>query len=267
MSEFWRKLRRLRRRDELNDRLREELEFHAAMSGESIGRTSRLLEQSHDVWTLGWLEHLWLDCRHAARALAKSPAFALLATLGTALGVAAVTSVWSVADRALLRPLPYADPGRLAIVSDQLLKLGLTRFPTSVPNLLDYRAQSTIFADVAAFQPRAFTVAANGRTERVPGMAASPNLLAVLGVRPAEGRWWTDEERHEKWPWSDPAGRASRPPDRRRTLSRDRRPARGLRLPDLRRGARDLDPSPDGPRSARRHAIPGGRTPQAGVSA
>ncbi len=198
MSEFLRKLARARKRDELNDRLREEMDFHAAMAGGSIGRTSRLLEQSHDVWSFGWIEHLWLDCRHAARALAKSPAFALLATLGTALGVAAITSVLSVADRALLRPLPYADPDRLVIVADQLHKLGLPRIPTSVTNLLDYRAQTAIFDDIGAFQPRALTVAWDGRIERVPGMATSPNLLAVLGVSPAEGRWWNEAETRER---------------------------------------------------------------------
>jgi putative ABC transport system permease protein len=197
MSEFLRKLARTRKRDELAERLREELALHREMAGGSIGRPSRLLEESHEVWTLGWVEHLWLDMRHAARALAKSPAFALLATVGTALGVAALTSVLSVADRAFVRPLPYVDSGRLVIVSDQLLKLGLPRFPTSFANFADYRAQTEIFEDLAGFQPRALTVSTGDRVERVAGMAATPNQLSVLGVRPAEGRWWTDAERRD----------------------------------------------------------------------
>src|SRR3954447_5698043 len=195
MSDFLRKLTRIPKRDELNDRLREELDFHSAMAGGSVGRPIQILEQAHDVWTFGALEHLWMDCRHAARSLVKTPAFFVLAAVGTALGVAAITSVLSVADRTLLRPLPYADSNRLVIVADQLHKLGLARYPTSVANFVDYRAQTGIFEDLAAFRPRAFAVGTGGRVERVAGMIASPTLLHLLGVPLAHGRWWTDAER------------------------------------------------------------------------
>jgi predicted permease len=195
MSDFLRKLARLRRRDELSDRIREEMEFHTAMSGGGVGRVSQIQEQAHDVWTFGALEHLWMDCRHAARSLAKTPGFFALAAIGTALGVAAITAVLSVADRTLIRPLPYPSADRLVIVYDQLLRLNLTRFPTSVANLYDYRAQTAIFEDVAGFRTRAFAVSTGDRVERVVGMIASPNLMAVLGVPLAQGRWWTYDER------------------------------------------------------------------------
>jgi hypothetical protein len=180
MFEFVRKLARLRSRDALNARLREELEFHSTMAGGDIGRQSRIVEEAHDVWTLGWLEHVFADIRHAWRALAKSPAFFALATAGTALGIAAVTSVLSVADRAFLRPLPYLDADRLVIVADQLLKLGMARVPTSFVNLEDYRAQTSIFEDIAAFSPRPLTVSTGEGAERVPGMTASSNLSRLL---------------------------------------------------------------------------------------
>lgn len=196
MSDFLRKLGRLRKRGELPDRIREEMEFHAALSGGSIGRVGRIQEQTHEVWTFGALEHLWLDCRHAGRSLAKTPGFFALATVGTALGVAAITSVLSVADRTLVRPLPYANADRLVIVADQLHKLGLNRFPTSAPNFNDYRARTELFADLATFRGRAFAVSSTGdRVERVAGMVASPNLIQVLGVPLQRGRWWTDAER------------------------------------------------------------------------
>ncbi|HEY0421411.1 MAG TPA: ABC transporter permease, partial [Acetobacteraceae bacterium] len=115
--------------------------------------------------------------------------------LGTLLGIASITSVLSVADRALLRPLPYGHSDRLVVISDQLLKLGLTRIPTSVANFLDYQAQTGVFEDVAAFQPDAMTVTAGERVERVTGMAASANLLDVLGSRVARGRWFLPGER------------------------------------------------------------------------
>ena len=205
---FWRKLTRLPRREELARRLREELEFHAAMKARESGQTpaevrraigypARILEDAADVWSLPRLEHAWADLRHAARSLAKSPAFFLLAAIGTALGVAALTSVASVAGPTLVRPLPYRDSGRLVVVSDQLLKIGFPRFPISVANYLDYRARNRVFEDIAAFEPRALTAVVGDRAERVPGMAASSNLLPLLGGAMTLGHWFEPPDNHQ----------------------------------------------------------------------
>ena len=205
MGELWRKLAALGRRDRLARRMREELEFHAerkaAEEGRSahearraIGNSARILEAADDVWSLGALEHLWADVRCSARAMSKAPAFFLLAAAGVALGVAAITAVWSVAGTVLLRPLPYRDSGRLVIVSDQLLKLGITRFPLSSGNYDDYRAQNRIFEDLAGFAPVTLTVVDGDRAERVPAMAATSNLASLLGLSLAQGRWFTPDE-------------------------------------------------------------------------
>ncbi len=207
MREIWRKLRTLGRRAELAQRLREELEFHAARkaadSGQTVvaarrdlGNQTRLLEAADDVWALRCLEHLWKDVRYAVRALSRSSGFFLLAAAGTALGVAAVTAVWSVAGTVLIRPLAYPDADRLVVVSDQLLKLGFTRFPIATANYLDYRARNRVLQDIAAFQPATFTVVAGDRAQRIGGMSASANLLSVLGVFPERGRWFDPRENH-----------------------------------------------------------------------
>jgi len=197
MREFWRKLMRWRRRDELAGRLREELQFHVDMKGFGVGSHTRILEQADDVWSLGRLEQVAADLRYAARTLARSPAFFALAAIGTGLGVAAITAVVSVTDTVLVRSMPYRDSGRLVVVSDQLLKLDFPRFPISVPNFLDYRAQNRVFEDIAAFEPRAMTVMGGGRAERVAGMMASANLLGLLGASPAWGRWFDPSEDHQ----------------------------------------------------------------------
>jgi hypothetical protein len=196
MGEFWRKLTRLGRRDELAERLHEELQFHVDRKGSEVGNRARILEQAYEVWSLGRAEQVVADLRYAARALGRSPAFFALAAIGTGLGVAAITAVVSVSDTVLVRSMPYRDADRLVVVSDQLLKLDFPRFPISIANFLDYRAQNRVFEDVAAFEPRALTVTMGGRAERVAGMMASANLLAVLGGAPARGRWFDPPENH-----------------------------------------------------------------------
>lgn len=196
MGEFWRKLTRLGRRDELAERLREELQFHVDMKGSEVGNRTRILEQAHEAWSLGSAEQVVADLRHAARALRRSPAFFALAAIGTSLGVAAITAVVSVSDTVLVRSMPYRDADRLVVVSDQLLKLDFPRFPISIANFLAYRAQNRVFEDIAAFEPRALTVTMAGRAERVAGMMASANLLATLGGAPARGRWFDPPENH-----------------------------------------------------------------------
>jgi putative ABC transport system permease protein len=80
------------------------------------------------------------------------------------------------------------------VVWDQLVKLGLDRFPVSYANYLDYRAQNGVFQDVAAFTYSEFNLTAGDQAERVPGMRVSANLLPMLGAAPAAGRIFTNEE-------------------------------------------------------------------------
>jgi predicted permease len=134
------------------------------------------------------------DLRYAIRQLVRHPGFTVVAVLALGLGIGANTAIFSVVNAALLRPLPYRDSSRLVVVWDQLVNLGLDRFPVSYANYLDYRAQNGVFQDVAAFTYSEFNLTAADQAERVPGMRVSANLLPTLGAAPSAGRIFTSEE-------------------------------------------------------------------------
>ncbi len=134
------------------------------------------------------------DIRYALRILRRDPTFAVLAILALTLGIGANTAIFSVVNAALLRPLPYPDGARLMVVWDRLAKLGILEFPVSYANYLDYKAGNRVFEDVAAFSPAEFNLTTADNAERVPGVRASANLLALLGTAPAAGRAFLPEE-------------------------------------------------------------------------
>src|SRR3712207_2691639 len=135
---------------------------------------------------------LWHDIRYGVRALWKSPGFTAVAVLALALGVGANTAIFSVVNGVLLRPLPYKDPGRLVRLSEQSAKL--PQMSVSYPNFVDWRAQQTVFEQMAATQFDSYNLSGGGEAERLPGRNVSPEFFPVLGVEPALGRLFTEEE-------------------------------------------------------------------------
>ena len=128
--------------------------------------------------------------RPALRTLLRNPAFAFAAISTLALGVAACTLVFSLFDAVALRPLPYRNAARLVMIWDQLPKLGIEQLPPTIANYFDYREQSHSFDDAAAFTYAELNLAgsADAPPERIQALAATPNLVAVLGVAPVLGR-------------------------------------------------------------------------------
>ena len=134
------------------------------------------------------------DIRYALRGLVRAPGFALAAVLTLALGIGANTSIFSVVDAVLLRPLPYPDSGRLVMVWDQLLKLGVDRLPVNSQSFKEYSSQHRIFDAAAAFAPQDRNLAGDADAERVTTMAAGASLFSILGAAPVLGRSFTAEE-------------------------------------------------------------------------
>ena len=134
-------------------------------------------------------DDLWRDARLAARSLARRPAFSATVILTMVLGVGATAAIFSVVNGVLLRPLPYRESGRLAIIWQNDRATGTVREAASVADYYDFRERSRLFQDMAMFFQRAATFSRpQGQPRRVNLTAATHNLLDVLGVSPLIGR-------------------------------------------------------------------------------
>jgi predicted permease len=137
---------------------------------------------------------LWQDVRFGARALWKSPGFTLVAVVSLAVGIGANTTIFSLVDAALLRPLPgVRDEARLVDVSRTAAN-GDRFAPVSYPDYLYFREHARSFEGLAAYSYAPLNLSAGGEAERARGMLASANYFDVLGVRPARGRFFLPEE-------------------------------------------------------------------------
>jgi predicted permease len=143
------------------------------------------------------LDALRQDLRYAARGLRRNPAFTLAAVLTLALGIGANTAIFSVVNGVLLRPLPYHEPDRLVRLFAAFRGRGVERFAISEPEFLDYKGLTHVFENAAAYTGAGLTLTGVGDPERLRGIAATRDLLPVLGVRPARGRNFEADEGRE----------------------------------------------------------------------
>ena len=134
------------------------------------------------------------DLRYGARMLIKKPGFTLVAIITLALGIGANTAIFSVVNAVLLRPLPFPQPERLAMVNTTNLERGITNFGTSMPDFRAWRERNRVFEKMAAFSTTSFNISGTTEPERVSGARASADLFSVLGVTPVRGRAFTGEE-------------------------------------------------------------------------
>src|SRR5215208_3107755 len=123
------------------------------------------------------------DVRYALRRMRREPGFTAFAVLIAALGVAAATAVYSVTSPLLLRPLPFAEPERLAWVANSG-EGGLSSVTSRVSNLRDYRERARSFEALtgyfAFFDYGSFNLVGDGPPERLVGVGVAQNFLDVL---------------------------------------------------------------------------------------
>ena len=135
------------------------------------------------------------DFRYAARLLMRAPGFTLVAVAALALGIGANTAIFSIVDTLLLRPLPYANADRLAVVWEHNLPRDRKNNVVSPGNFIHWRELNQSFAELAAVTP-AFrtTLTGAGDAAELPVQFVSASLFSILGVRPALGRDFTPQE-------------------------------------------------------------------------
>jgi putative ABC transport system permease protein len=135
----------------------------------------------------------WQDVRYAGRSLRKAPGFTVVAAIVLALGIGANSAVFSLADAALLRPLPFDDPDRLTMLWEHSPRYAYNR--VSPLNFLDWSEQNRAFSRMAAVSGGGRTLTGlGGAAERIPGQAVTAAFFDVLGVAPLAGRTFAAED-------------------------------------------------------------------------
>ncbi len=132
------------------------------------------------------------DVRQAFRQLRFSPRFAIVAIATLAIGLGASTTIFSLANAVLFRPLPFASPDRLLLVNE-VSPEGVD-FSVSETNYLDWRTRARSFDSFGAFSGRGATLTGDGEPEQVQAVMVDHSFLATLGVTPVRGRSFLPDE-------------------------------------------------------------------------
>ena len=138
------------------------------------------------------MEALRRDLVYAIRTWLKSPVITAIALLAMALGIGANTAVFSIVNTILLRPLPYPDAERLVRIWES--QPDLDKAPLAPGNFLDWKQHNQSFEQLAAFRSQSLNFTEGQEPERIRGARVSANFFSVLGLQPALGRSFTEEE-------------------------------------------------------------------------
>jgi predicted permease len=152
------------------------------------GGADQVKEEVRDARAGASVDLVGRDIKYGWRSLRRNPGFTFAAVLALALGIGATTAIISVVDSVLLRPLAYASPDRLVVLSHGG---GGSVAPA---NFADWRARSRAFSDVAAAEYWTPTLSGSDVPESVTALHLTSRMLPMLGVRPLLGRFFTDDE-------------------------------------------------------------------------
>ncbi len=203
IASWFRKVALLVRRGRFRDELAEEMDFHRTQAqrefeaagmtpkaarqaaARQFGNRVKLREQSQEM--VGFrIETVAQDLRFALRQLRKNPSFAVTAVAILALGIGASVAIFGFVDAALIKPLPYQSPSRLAMLFESN-PLG-PRFHLSYLDYLDWKARNKSFTALDIFAPDGFMLRTSEGVQRATGAAVTPGFFQTLGVVPVLGR-------------------------------------------------------------------------------
>jgi len=186
----------------LHRELREQEQIEAGVAPEEARYAARrrfgndlvLREESREMWGWNWLEHFVQDIRFGLRMLARNPGFTTVAVLTLALGIGANTAIFSVVNAVLLKPLPYADPDRLAVIWETEPSAPGGLFPDTGPDFRDWKAMNHSFEGMSAITIAGATLTGSGEPRQLRGLTVSPNTFQLLGAQPQLGRSFAPDE-------------------------------------------------------------------------
>ena len=197
-----------RKPEDFDDEIRAHLEHEAAdleASGMTrqdaliearrrFGNVTRVKERFYLGQPRRWLDDLRSDLRYASRALRGAASMSSLAVAILAIGLAATTTIFSVAYHVILKPLPFDTPNELVT-----LHLGRTdgeaaTAGVSAAHVGDWRREVSSFAAIAAHRAWGYELVSDLEPQRVTGARVSANLFTMLGVVPVLGRTFVTED-------------------------------------------------------------------------
>src|SRR4029077_6636075 len=133
--------------------------------------------------------------RIAARMLAKTPGFSLVAIFALALGIGASTTVFSAVNALLVRPWPHmTDQNRIVYFSEYFTKVSNQENAVSYLDFLDFKKQATAFEGIGVSEDATFILSGSEKPERYLGSFISADTFSFLGVKPALGRLFRPDE-------------------------------------------------------------------------
>ncbi len=135
---------------------------------------------------------MYQDLRYGLRMLLKHKGFTVVAALSLSLGIGANTAIFSLVYALLLRPLPYAEPGRLVMLSEKGRAGG--RSHIAYPNFSDWRERARSFEGIASIRNQSFNLSGVDRPTQLRGRTVNWNFFQLLGVQPLLGRMFVEED-------------------------------------------------------------------------
>ena len=157
----------------------------------AFGGVTQTREQYRVQRGLPRTEEVLRDVRIALRQLRRSPGFALTAILTLALGIGAVTAMFSVVNTVLLKPFAFPDQDRLVVLREILVQEHDKRVeaPDNYRHMMRLKSTAKTLEDIAIIQTRGLSVSPSGDRPNIVGaLEVSPNFFRVLGIQPAMGR-------------------------------------------------------------------------------
>lgn len=212
MANLARRILGIIRRRRLLDELSEEIETHRAMRQQALerdgvaaadaavasrrvmGNATLAHEDARDVWTIAALDHLRRDLTYAMRTLRREPTFALAAGITLAIGIATVTSVFSIVDAELWKPLPFPNADRLVEIRRAAPGQSGWTEQVSGADVRDWQAQSQSFTSLAGYRWTTRHVLQRETAESVTVIDVMASFFPTLGISPALGRAFTAED-------------------------------------------------------------------------